>query len=131
MFACEFRGQANKYLVEKKLFVVEKEVCLERIIVKKKNGRNMDNKDQELSAEYLSSLVDLTVNSKLLIDMLTTLAEENIERGQVIVDTVAQHILKVNFCFVCFYFLLFLFLFFWLFVFECALLLCGAERKYR
>lgn len=58
----------------------------------------MDNKDQELSAEYLSSLVDLTVNSKLLIDMLTTLAEENIDRGQVIVDTVAQHILKVNFC---------------------------------
>lgn len=55
----------------------------------------MDVQDQELSDEYLSSLVDLTVNSKLLIDMLTTLAHENIGRGPVIVETVAQHIDKV------------------------------------
>lgn len=55
----------------------------------------MDIQDQELSDEYLSSLVDLTVNSKLLIDMLTTLAQENIGRGPVIVETVAQHIDKV------------------------------------
>lgn len=55
----------------------------------------MDVQDQELSNEYLSSLVDLTVNSKLLIDMLTSLAYANISRGPVIVETIAQHIDKV------------------------------------
>lgn len=55
-------------------------------------------KDKEFADEYLSSLVDLQYNSKPLIDMLTILAEENIEHGQVIVDAVEQHISKVNFC---------------------------------
>lgn len=59
-----------------------------------------DKKHQEFAKEYLSSLVDLTYNSKPLIDMLTILAEENIEHGQVIVDAVEQHISKVIFCFV-------------------------------
>lgn len=55
-------------------------------------------KDQEFADEYLSSLIDLQYNSKPLIDMLTILAEENIEHGQVIVAAVEQHISKVNFC---------------------------------
>lgn len=56
-------------------------------------------KDKEFADEYLSSLVDLTYNSKPLIDMLTILAEENIEHGQVIVDAVELHISKVKFLF--------------------------------
>lgn len=59
----------------------------------------MEKKDQEFADEYLSSLVDLTYNSKPLIDMLTILAEENIEHGQVIVNAVVQHISKVTFCY--------------------------------
>ena len=55
----------------------------------------MEKKHKEVAEEYLSSLVDLNVNSKPLINMLTILAEENIEHGQVIVDAVEQHISKV------------------------------------
>lgn len=58
----------------------------------------MDKKEKqakEIADEYLSSLVDLNINSKPLINMLTILAEENIEHGQVIVDAVEQHIAKV------------------------------------
>ncbi|XP_063698350.1 uncharacterized protein LOC134829266 [Culicoides brevitarsis] len=51
---------------------------------------------QEVSAEYLSSLTDLTVNSKPLISMLTMLAEENIEYASVIVDTIERHIVTVR-----------------------------------
>lgn len=57
----------------------------------------MDKKHKEIAEEYLSSLVDLNVNSKPLINMLTILAEENIEYGKIIVDAVEQHIAKVNF----------------------------------
>lgn len=57
--------------------------------------KEVSAKDQEFAKEYLSSLVDLTYNSKPLIDMLTILAEENIEHGQVIVNAVEQHISKV------------------------------------
>lgn len=54
-----------------------------------------DRKDREIAESYLSSLVDLTNNSKPLINMLTMLAEENIEHGQTIVDAVEQRIAKV------------------------------------
>lgn len=50
----------------------------------------------EIEKEYLSSLSDLNVNSKPLINMLTILAEENIEHGQVIVDAIEKHITKVT-----------------------------------
>lgn len=54
--------------------------------------------DREIAESYLSSLVDLTNNSKPLINMLTMLAEENIEHGQTIVDAVEQRIAKVLIC---------------------------------
>ncbi|KAG4070395.1 hypothetical protein HA402_006537 [Bradysia odoriphaga] len=50
----------------------------------------------EIEKEYLSSLSDLNVNSKPLISMLTMLAEENIEHGQVIVDVIVKHITKIH-----------------------------------
>lgn len=55
----------------------------------------IEKQEKEIAEEYLSSLVDLNINSKPLINMLTILAEENIEHGQVIVDAVEQHIAKV------------------------------------
>lgn len=54
-----------------------------------------DKKEKEIAESYLSSLIDLNVNSKPLINMLTMLAEENIEHGQTIVDAVEQRIAKV------------------------------------
>lgn len=57
----------------------------------------------EIEKEYLSSLSDLNVNSKPLINMLTILAEENIEHGQVIVDAIEKHITKVTKTFFFFY----------------------------
>lgn len=57
-----------------------------------------DRNDREIAESYLSSLVDLTNNSKPLINMLTMLAEENIEHGQTIVDAVEQRIAKVLIC---------------------------------
>lgn len=60
--------------------------------------KQVPEKDQELANEYLSSLVDLNYNSKPLIDMLTILAQENLEHGLVIVNAIEQHISKVIFC---------------------------------
>lgn len=57
-----------------------------------------DKNEREIADSYLSSLVDLTNNSKPLINMLTMLAEENIEHGQTIVDAVEQRIAKVLIC---------------------------------
>ncbi|XP_045504591.1 pre-mRNA cleavage complex 2 protein Pcf11 isoform X1 [Colias croceus] len=54
------------------------------------------SKEKEIAEEYASSLADLTVNSKPLINMLTILAEENIEHAGVIVDTVEKHLEKVH-----------------------------------
>lgn len=61
---------------------------------------NTDNvrDEREIAESYLSSLVDLSNNSKPLINMLTMLAEENIEHGQIIVDAVEQRIAKVLIC---------------------------------
>ena len=52
-------------------------------------------KEQKVAEEYLSSLADLNLNSKPLINMLTILAEENMEQAGVIVQVVEQHISKV------------------------------------
>lgn len=52
---------------------------------------------KEIGEEYLSSLADLNVNSKPLINMLTIIAEENIEHAEVIVKAVDHHLAKVFF----------------------------------
>lgn len=52
-------------------------------------------KERAIAEEYLSSLMDLNVNSKPLINMLTMLAEDNIEHADVIVRVVDQHLAKV------------------------------------
>lgn len=46
--------------------------------------------------EYASSLSDLTVNSKPLINMLTMLAEDNIEHAPAIVQAVEKHLQQVT-----------------------------------
>ncbi|PSN35931.1 hypothetical protein C0J52_07162 [Blattella germanica] len=55
----------------------------------------MTNVEKEVAEEYASSLSDLTVNSKPLINMLTMLAHENITYAPVIVQTVERHLQQV------------------------------------
>ncbi|KFB43760.1 AGAP001271-PA-like protein [Anopheles sinensis] len=55
----------------------------------------LDKRAKEIEQEYLSSLADLNVNSKPLINMLTILAEENLEYAQIIVSAVEKHLAKV------------------------------------
>lgn len=55
----------------------------------------MSEKEKEIEEEYLSSLMDLNVNSKPLINMLTMLADENMENASVIVKAVEKHLAKV------------------------------------
>lgn len=54
-------------------------------------------KSKEIADEYISSLSDLTINSKPLIDMLTMLAEDNVEHAATIVQAVENHLQKVNY----------------------------------
>lgn len=49
----------------------------------------------EVVEDYMSSLADLAINSKPLINMLTMLAEENKECGPQIVQAIESHIIKV------------------------------------
>lgn len=56
---------------------------------------NDPDKEREIEEEYLSSLMDLNVNSKPLINMLTMLADDNIEYAHVIVRAVEKHLAKV------------------------------------
>ncbi|CAG9826753.1 unnamed protein product [Diabrotica balteata] len=51
---------------------------------------------QEIKAEYMSSLADLTFNSRPLINVLTMLAEENSPNAPVIVEAIEEHLAKVN-----------------------------------
>lgn len=53
-------------------------------------------KSKEVADEYISSLADLSVNSKPLITMLTMLAEESIDHAPAIVRAVEAHLLKVT-----------------------------------
>ncbi|XP_076236159.1 pcf11 cleavage and polyadenylation factor subunit isoform X3 [Calliopsis andreniformis] len=53
-------------------------------------------KSKEIADEYISSLSDLTINSKPLINMLTMLAEDNIEHAPAIVQAVENHLQKVD-----------------------------------
>ncbi|XP_004517564.1 uncharacterized protein LOC101455197 isoform X2 [Ceratitis capitata] len=57
--------------------------------------KTKEENEARVAEEYLSSLSDLTCNSKPLINMLTMLAEENIGCASVIVKVVEQHIVKV------------------------------------
>lgn len=54
-------------------------------------------KEKEVEEEYLSSLMDLNVNSKPLINMLTMLADDNLQCGaeHVIVRAIEKHIMQV------------------------------------
>lgn len=52
-------------------------------------------KSKEIADEYISSLSDLTINSKPLINMLTMLAEDNVEHASAIVQAVENHLQKV------------------------------------
>lgn len=45
---------------------------------------------------YVSSLADLTFNSKPLINMLTMLADENVAHAPEIVGVVEDHLAKVK-----------------------------------
>ncbi|XP_064482248.1 pre-mRNA cleavage complex 2 protein Pcf11-like isoform X2 [Ornithodoros turicata] len=51
--------------------------------------------EEDVSTEYKESLRDLQFNSKPLINMLTMLAEENIEQAPRIVRTIEEHLQKV------------------------------------
>lgn len=54
-------------------------------------------KSQEIVDEYISSLADLTINSKPLINMLTMLAQDNIDHAPEIVAAVEEHLQKVTY----------------------------------
>ncbi|KAF7987800.1 hypothetical protein HCN44_003663 [Aphidius gifuensis] len=53
-------------------------------------------KSKEIAEEYISSLSDLTLNSKPLINMLTMLADDNVEHASAIVEAVENHLEKVR-----------------------------------
>lgn len=50
---------------------------------------------ESIAEDYLSSLQDLNLNSKPLINMLTILADDNINHADVIVGVIKEHIIKV------------------------------------
>ncbi|XP_073991585.1 uncharacterized protein [Rhodnius prolixus] len=54
------------------------------------------NSGKDVAEEYTSSLADLTINSKPLINMLTMLAEDYIEHAPLIVKVVELHLQKVT-----------------------------------
>lgn len=56
----------------------------------------VQRRSKEIETEYLSSLADLNVNSKPLINMLTILAEENLDYAPIIVNAVEKHLAKVQ-----------------------------------
>ena len=51
---------------------------------------------EEIAAEYRTSLEDLTFNSKPVINMLTMVAEENIEHAEEITRVIQERINKVH-----------------------------------
>lgn len=55
-----------------------------------------NSKTAEIVEEYISSLRDLTANSKPYINMLTQLAEDYIEYASAIVEAIEAHLHKVN-----------------------------------
>ena len=61
------------------------------------SSANMSNVEKEVGEEYASSLSDLIVNNKPLINMLTMLAHDNIMHAPIIVQTVERHLQQVIF----------------------------------
>ncbi|XP_034938196.1 uncharacterized protein Pcf11 isoform X2 [Chelonus insularis] len=55
-----------------------------------------NNKAREIAEDYSSSLSDLTINSKPLINMLTMLADDNVDHAPVIVQAIENHLQKVR-----------------------------------
>lgn len=51
--------------------------------------------EEDIGAEYASSLADLTVNSKPLINMLTMLAEDHVDSAAEIVTVIEKHLAQV------------------------------------
>jgi pre-mRNA cleavage complex 2 protein Pcf11 len=51
---------------------------------------------EEIKQDYLSSLSELTFNSRPIIQNLTIIAQENINYGEAITKAVEEHILKVR-----------------------------------
>lgn len=76
-------------------FIAENHLSLEGVSEKLIKISMESVKEKDIEEEYLSSLLDLNVNSKPLINMLTMLAEENIEYAAVIVKAVEKHLAKV------------------------------------
>ena len=52
---------------------------------------------EEIAAEYKTSLEDLTFNSKPVINMLTMVAEENIDYAEQIVRVIEERLNKVHY----------------------------------
>jgi hypothetical protein len=61
-----------------------------------KMSADVRNPAEVAGEEYASSLADLTVNSKPLINMLTMLAEENVDHADTIVKVIEKHLSQVS-----------------------------------
>lgn len=73
-------------------------IFFSRDMLKNKFGPNkptMPAKQKVIAEEYSAALVDLNINSKPLINMLTMLAEENSDHAPIIVHCIEQQLLKV------------------------------------
>lgn len=49
-----------------------------------------------IKSDFMSSLEDLTINSKAIISALTILARENVSYGEAVVEAIIDHIGKVK-----------------------------------
>ena len=58
--------------------------------------KKMDILAEKVVADYRSSLSDLVITSKVLINMLTMRAEEKKEYAELIVQAIESHIVKVS-----------------------------------
>lgn len=59
-------------------------------------SRSTTEREEEIRDEYLKTLLDLTFNSKPLIDVLTEVAEEEKAYASTIVDCIVEQLEKVN-----------------------------------
>jgi hypothetical protein len=50
---------------------------------------------EDIKADYAASLLDLTFNSKPIINMLTSIAQENLDGASGIAKAIEEHIVKV------------------------------------
>lgn len=59
-------------------------------------GSRQTEREEEIKEEYLKTLQDLTVNNKILIDVLTEVADENREYASSIVECIEEQIENVS-----------------------------------